>query len=164
MTTLSSVAGAVLTLIVASVVALPAQETNPFSAGDAVAPAGLPDECDGGPVAVVGQFLSLSPEQAQAFAQLLQARQEAVGPILQEIARREQRIRELIASNGDPAAIGSLVVQIYVLRQRAETVQGQFVRGFESVLVEEQRQRWQQVRMAARLQPVVPAFQALQML
>src|SRR5204862_7325940 len=119
---------------------------------DAVKGAG----CEGGPLAVVAQFLTLAPEQVQAVAQLLQQREQALAPIQQQIAAREQQIAQLLASGGDPAAIAQLMIEVYQLRQAAQGVQAQFLAGFASVLTEPQRQRWVQARMAAQLQPVVP--------
>ena len=120
--------------------------------------------CESGPVAVVVQFLGLRTDQLPALQQMLQERQQAVAPLLQEIAMREQRIRELIAGGGEPSEIGVLVLQIHQLRQQVENAQGAFLARFEGLLDTEQRVRWQHVRMAARVSPVVPAFQALQML
>lgn len=120
--------------------------------------------CENDPLAVVARFLSLNGEQIQATAQLLREREEALSPVLQEIARREQRIRELVASGGDPAEIGRLFVEADHLRQLAAAIQAQILTRFESLLSDEQRGRWQQVRAAAALQPVLPAFAALQIL
>jgi hypothetical protein len=120
--------------------------------------------CDGGPGEVVARFLALSPEQASGLGQIIVERQQALAPILAEIAAREQRIRELVAGGGSPAEIGVLVVQVHALRGQAEEVQRAALARFESLLAPEQRGRWQQVRLAARLQPVVPAFAALQLL
>jgi Spy/CpxP family protein refolding chaperone len=121
-------------------------------------------DCEGGPLSVVAQTLTLAPDQVQAVQQLLQQRAEDLGPIQQEIAIREQLIEELIASGGDPAQIGQLVVEIHQLRQAAQAVQAQFLIGFRSVLNPQQQERWAQVQMAAQLQPVVPAFVALSLL
>jgi hypothetical protein len=121
-------------------------------------------ECEAPPVAVVARFLGLAPEQVHVFAQLLQARQAAMGPLLHEIAVREQRIRELVAAGGNPAEIGTLMLQVHQLRQVAEVAQAQFLAGFAGLLNEDQRRTWEQVRVAARLLPVLPAFQALQVL
>ena len=57
-----------------------------------------------------------------------------------------------------------LVIQIHQLRQAVAVAQAVFMARVEALLDAEQRVRWQQVRLAARLLPVVPAFQALQML
>ena len=162
MTTLR-VAAVALTLI-AGWSPLRAQEPVASEGGTPVVRAEQPADCEGGPVAVVAHFLGLTADQLPALEQALEERQQTLGPILQGIAMREQRIRELIASGGSPAEIGVLVLQIHRLRQAAEVAQTAFLARVESLLDAEQRVRWQQVRVAARLQPVVPAFQALQML
>ena len=121
------------------------------------------EACEGGPLAVVAQFLTLAPEQVQAVGQLLQEREQALAPIQQQIAMHEQQIAALLANGGDPAQIGQLMVEVHQLQGAAQGVQMQFLAGFRSVLNEPQRQRWAQVQMAAQLQPVVPAFQALRL-
>jgi hypothetical protein len=158
-------AAAVALALMAGWTPLRAQEPDASEGGTAVVRAeqGAPD-CEGGPVAVVVHFLGLRPDQLPILEQALSARQQTVAPLLQGIAMREQRIRELIASGGSPAEIGVLVIQIHQLRQAVEVAQAVFLARVESLLDAEQRARWQQVRVAARLQPVVPAFQALQML
>jgi hypothetical protein len=147
-------AAAVALTVLAAWTPLRAQEREASPGGD----------CEGGPIAVVAQFLVLTPEQVPVLVQALHERQQTLAPILQGIAMREHRIGELIATGGNPAEIGVLVIQIHQLRQQAEAVQNAFLARVESFLDAEQRVRWQQVRLAARLQPVVPAFQALQML
>ena len=123
-----------------------------------------PSGCDGGPAEVVARFLALTAEQVVATTQVLVERQQALAPILHEIAVREQRIRELVATGGNPAEIGVLVTQVHALRRQAEEVQRAALARFETLLAPEQRVRWQQVRMAAALQPVVPAFATLRLL
>jgi hypothetical protein len=164
MTTTKRVTAVALALM-AGWTPLRAQEPDASAGGTAVVRAeqGVPD-CEGGPIAVVVHFLGLRPDQLPVLEQVLHERQQTVAPLLQGIAMREQRIRELIATGGSPAEIGVLVVQIHQLRQQIEVAQAAFLARFESLLDAEQRVRWQQVRVAARLQPVVPAFQALQML
>jgi HPt (histidine-containing phosphotransfer) domain-containing protein len=154
-----AVTAAVLTSL-ACAVPVRAQDDRP--AGAATAAQTL--ECDGAPLAVVAHVLRLAPEQVQALAQLLQSRQETLGPILREIALREQRIRELLAAGGSPAEIGVLVVQVHQLRETAAAVQAHFLEAFASLLAEDQLRTWNEVRGAARLQPVLPAFVALQVL
>jgi hypothetical protein len=163
MTTMRKVAIAALTVL-AAWTPLRAQEPEASDGATAVIRAEQTGDCEGGPVAVVAHFLGLRPDQLPLLEQALRERQQTLAPILQGIAMREQRIRELIATGGSPAEIGVLVVQIHQLRQAAEAAQAVFLSRVESLLDAEQRARWQQVRVAARLQPVVPAFQALQML
>jgi len=163
MTTIRRVAAVALTVL-AGWTPLRAQEPEVSDGGTAAVRAEKPADCEGGPVAVVVHFLGLTPDQLPVLEQVLRERQQTIGPILQGIAMREHRISELIASGGSPAEIGVLVIQIHHLRQQAEVAQAVFLAHVESLLDAEQRVRWQQVRVAARLQPVVPAFQALQML
>jgi len=163
MTKKSRAAGVTLALMLAGAAPLAAQDPQASRRGsDLVVAQGA--ECAAGPLAVVAQFLTLAPEQVQALAQLLQQREQTLAPILQQIAVREQRLLQLIASGGDPAEIGQLVIEIHQLRQAAQAVQEQFLAGFQSLLNDAQRQRWAQAQMAAQLQPVVPAFQALRLL
>jgi Spy/CpxP family protein refolding chaperone len=116
------------------------------------------------PLAVVAQFLNLTAEQVEASARLRVERERAIGPLRQEIARREQRIRELAGSGGDAAEIGMLVIEIHHLGQAVEVAQAIFLGHFESLLTNEQRRKWGSIRVAARLSPVLPAFQALHLL
>lgn len=136
---------------------LAAQGTEPSQAAPGAG-------CEGAPVYAVAGFLGLVPEQTRALVLLLAERQAALAPIQQGIAVREQHIQELIAAGGDPAEIGRLVVEIHQLRQAAATAQARFLARFGAVLTAEQRSRWQGVQAAARLQPILPAFQVLQML
>lgn len=161
MTTLKRVAAVALTVLVGWT-PLRAQEREP-SQGEAPL-VGAEQPADGGPAAVVARFLGLRPDQLSFLEHALGERQQSVGPLLQGIAIREHHIGELVASGGNPAEIGILVIQIHQLRQQAEVAQAVFLARVESFLDAEQRVRWQQVRVAARMQPVVPAFQALQLL
>jgi hypothetical protein len=115
-------------------------------------------------LAAVVQFLQLRSDQVPVLVQLLQARQQAVAPVLQQIALREQQIAALVAAGGDPAAIGALMIQVHQLRQVVTAAQASFLANVEALLDEAQRQRLAQVRVAARLQPILPAFFALQLL
>jgi hypothetical protein len=162
MTTNRMVAAAALTLM-AGWTPLTAQEPDASQGGAEVVRSESAD-CEGSPVAVVVRFLGLRPDQLPVLQQALHERQQTVAPLLQGIAMREQRIRELIATGGSPAEIGVLVIQIHQLRQQIEVAQAAFLARVESFLDAEQRARWQQVRVAARLQPVLPAFHALHML
>jgi hypothetical protein len=114
-------------------------------------------------LSVVAQFLQLRLDQAQALAQMLQARQAAIAPLLQQIAVREEAIRQLLAGGGDPAQIGTLMVQVHQLRQQVAAAQATFLSAFHALLDEAQRGRLAQAHLALQLQPVLPAFQALQL-
>lgn len=116
------------------------------------------------PLQIVVQFLQLQPAQEPIFGQLLQARQTAVTPLFQGIAQREQQLEALLTSGGNPAQIGILVIQIHALQQQIVQTQQVFLANLANLLDPEQQQRLAAVRVAAQLQPVVPAFQLLQLL
>ena len=149
--------------IVAAVLALSVAAGAGAQEPDAGSPVGGPG-CAVGAAQVVVGFLGLTPPQGGALGLLLEERQRSVAPVLQEIALREQRIRELLAVGGDPIEIGALVVQVHHLKGQVEAVQAVILARFEALLDDAQRERWGQVRGAAQLQPVVPAFAALQLL
>lgn len=113
------------------------------------------------PIQSVAQFLQLQPDQAQEFAQLLLARQAAVAPLLQEIQQRVQQLEALLSASGSPAEVGILVIQIHALQQQVALAQQDFLSKFVNLLDPEQEQRLEAVRIAAQLQPVLPAFQQL---
>ena len=113
------------------------------------------------PIQIVAQFLQLRPDQVQEFGQLLQARQAAVVPLLQGIQQRGQQLEALLNSGGSPADVGMLVIQIHALQQQVAQVQQDFLSKFANLLDLEQQQRLETVRIAAQLQPILPAFQQL---
>ncbi len=113
------------------------------------------------PIQIVVQFLQLRPDQVQEFERLLQARQAAVVPLLQEIQQRVQQLEALLNSGGSPADVGMLVIQIHTLQQQVAHVQQDFLSKFVNLLDPEQQQRLEAVRIAAQLQPILPAFQQL---
>jgi hypothetical protein len=116
------------------------------------------------PLQIVVQFLQLQPAQQPIFGQLLQTRQTVVAPLFQGIAQREQQLEALLDSGGNPAQIGLLVLQIHALQLQIVHAQQGFLTNLENLLDQDQQQRLAAVRLAAQLQPVVPAFQSLQLL
>jgi hypothetical protein len=115
------------------------------------------------PLQVVVQFLQLTPAQQTIFGELLQARQTAVTPLFQGIAQRELQLEALLASGGNPAQVGILVIQIHALQMQILQAQQVFLANLANLLDQDQKQRLEAVALAAQLQPVLPAFQALQL-
>ena len=133
-------------------------------AGSAVLSAQTPTGTSYPATAAVVQFLQLRPDQESVLGQLLQARQQTLTPILQAIAQREGQLHQLLESGGAPADIGRLAIEIHTLQKQAAQVQQDFLGRWESLLTPDQQQRLQTARVAARLQPIIPAFQLLQLL
>jgi hypothetical protein len=115
------------------------------------------------PLQIVVQFLQLQPSQQPIFGQLLQARQAAVTPFFEGITQREQQLEELLSTGGNPAQVGILVIQIHALQQQIVQTQQSFLANLANLLTQDQQQRLAAVHVAVQLQPVVPAFQVLQL-
>jgi hypothetical protein len=113
------------------------------------------------PIQVVVEFLQLQPNQVQELGQLLQARQTAVAPLLQAIQQRTTQLGALLNSGGNPVQVGILVIQINTLQHQVAQVQQGFLANFANLLDPQQQQQLEAVRIAAQLQPVLPAFQQL---
>ncbi len=113
------------------------------------------------PLQVVVQFLQLRQDQVQQLEQLLQARQSTVGPLLEEIQQRAKQLETLLGSGANPPEIGVVVIQIHTLQLNVAQVQQDFLSKWVSLLDPEQSQRLEAVRLAASLQPILPAFQQL---
>jgi hypothetical protein len=115
------------------------------------------------PLQIVVQFLQLEPAQQTLFGELLLARQTAVAPLFQAIAQKELQVEALLNSGGNPAQVGILVTQIYALQHQVVQTQQVFLANLANLLDQDQKQRLAAVTVAAQLQPVLPAFQALQL-
>ena len=114
MTTMRTFAAVALTLL-AGWTPLRAQEPQASEGGTAVVQAENAPDCDGGPIAVVAQFLGLRPDQLPVLEQALRERQQTLGPLLQGIAHaraahpradriRRQPRRDRSAGHPDPPA------------------------------------------------------------
>ena len=120
-----------------------------------------PSAQDASPLQVVADFLQLQPGQVNELEQLLQARQTTLVPLLQTAQARTQQLAVLLNSGGNPAQVGTLVIQIHASQQQMAQTQQAFLAQFVAVLDPEQLQKLQAVQIAAQLQPILPAFQPI---
>ncbi len=120
-----------------------------------------PSAEDTSPLQVVAEFLQLSPGQVSELRQLLQARQTALVPLFQTAQALIQQLGVLLNSGGNPAQVGTLVIQIHALQQLMAQIQQAFLTQFVAILDTEQQQKLQAVQIAAQLQPILPAFQPI---
>jgi hypothetical protein len=120
-----------------------------------------PSVPDASPLQVVADFLQLQPGQVNELEQLLQARQTTLVPLLQTAQARTQQLAVLLNSGGNPAQVGTLVIQIHALQQQMAQTQQAFLAQFVAVLDPEQLQKLQAVQIAAQLQAILPAFQPI---
>jgi hypothetical protein len=109
----------------------------------------------------VAEFLQLRPGQVSELEQLLQARQAALVPLFQTAQALIQQLGNLLNSGGNPGQVGVLVIQIHALQQQMAQAQQAFLSQFVAILDTDQLQKLQAVRIAAQLQPILPAFQPI---
>ena len=113
------------------------------------------------PLQIVAEFLQLRPGQVSELEQLLQARQAAIVPLFQRAQTLIQQLGILLNTGGNPAQVGVLVIQIHALQQQMAQTQQTFLTPFVATLDTDQLQKLQAVRIAAQLQPILPAFQPI---
>lgn len=113
---------------------------------------------------VVVRFLQLSEDQAMTLRNLLQQRQQAVGPLLQMIVEKEAQIRNLLETGGSAQEIGQLVIEIHQLKQLVQQAQENFLAAVMDLLNPDQEQRWRAIHLADQLQPILPAFKVLHLI
>lgn len=113
----------------------------------------------------IAAFLALTPDQVAAWDQLLSDRDAAAEPLRTELEAVEDELRALLGEP-DPAVelVGALVVQGRDLRQQLGDVHHAYLDGFVALLDDEQARRFEAVRRAERLQPLIPAFRAFGLL
>ena len=114
------------------------------------------------PVAIVREFLALTPEQTEALIASIQTRDAAVRPIAETLKGVHEQFRELIeTTDPDAAAVGRLIVQIYDGQEQIQEIARQAATTFESTLTDEQRQKLQLIRAAEQVAPALHAFKAI---
>ncbi len=114
------------------------------------------------PLGVVSKVLSLSDEQTQTLASIVQARAEALRPAMQEIQTRQQALaQQLQSSDPDVPAVGRLVVEITRIQEQIHQAVEATNYQFDAVLTPDQSARLAQIRSAAPVCDVIPAFKAV---
>ena len=117
------------------------------------------------PLEVVAHVLSLSDEQVHALGTILQARNEAIRPVVAEIQAHEQALaQQLESASPDPQTVGRLMIEMRTIQQQVQRAVADSNAQFELTLTPEQRVRLEQIRGAAAASPVIPAFRAVGLL
>ena len=139
----------------------PRPQANPPLIQAAPAGPGLQAPLPDNPLRVLARFFQLTPDQAAAVKQLLDARKALVAPLQQQIADKEQEFRDLLAAGAAPAAVGAAAIALDGLRKQVGEAHRQFSENFAALLTADQKTQLQALQRAARLQPVVAAAREL---
>ncbi len=114
------------------------------------------------PIRIIADFFVLTAPQLDEIKGLLETRRAAVEPLAKQIDAKEKELGELIrSSNPDASTLGSLMIEIHGLREQLNRAHKEFIVGFEGVLTDEQKNKLNAVRRAARLDPVIHAMREL---
>lgn len=114
------------------------------------------------PPAVVVSFLGFSEAQTTQFESLFGQFQATLNGLQLQMAAQQRELDILLNQpNPNPAAVGSLFLQIHALQQQVAQAKQSFQSQFAALLTDEQKQKVQGVTLASQLQPVVGAFVAL---
>jgi len=117
------------------------------------------------PIVFVTNFLQLTPDQTAALITMIQARDTALQPIAAKLHASQEALGKLLESPApDPAAVGSLLIEIHTGEKQAGTVARDGAASFEGILTPEQSDRLQFVRQAAQAEPAIPVFRAVGLL
>ncbi|HSP16089.1 MAG TPA: periplasmic heavy metal sensor [Thermoanaerobaculia bacterium] len=113
------------------------------------------------PLQVVAAVLQLSDAQIASWVPILQAREQALQPLQQQLRSNQEAIgKELQSPTPDAQRIGQLFIDRRGLEMSVGAIASQSAGQFEELLTSDQRQRLQQIRGAAQVCPIVPAFNA----
>ena len=109
---------------------------------------------------VIG-FLQLDEDQVAAWNLLWDDHRIAEEPLRQQLADVQALIEEQFASGApDPTELGLLMIDRRALTESLIDVHAVYLEGFGFLLDEEQARRWNQIRVADRIQVFIPAFKA----
>ncbi|HSN56916.1 MAG TPA: hypothetical protein VLT32_19755 [Candidatus Sulfomarinibacteraceae bacterium] len=112
----------------------------------------------------IANFLDLDPDQVAAWDLLWADHRSAEQPLRRQIADVQAAIDDLFAAGvPDPAELGLLVIERHDLGEALVDVHVIYVEGFHGLLDDEQMRRLDQIRLADRIQPWIPAFKAFEL-
>ncbi len=128
-----------------------------------------PSETEPGPIMdgarhLVIEFLELDADQIASWEILWADHRAAEEPLHQQIASVQAMIEDQFASGApDPNELGLLMIERRDLGEALIDVHVVYLEGFEFLLDEEQARRLREIRIAERIQRLIPAFKAFEL-
>ncbi len=113
------------------------------------------------PLQVVAAVLQLSEAQVASWVPILQAREQAMQPLQQQLRTNQEAIGKAMQSpTPDAQTIGQLFIERRGLEMNVAAIASQAAEQFEQLLTGDQREHLQQIRASSQVCPIVPAFNA----
>ena len=114
------------------------------------------------PIRVVSAFLDLTEDQVSNLIILREILHSEVQPLAEAKKALQEELKAELASE-DPSAdyVGRLVIEIHFFKSQIKEAHMAYVGAFEFMLDDRQLQKYGAIKMAVRLQRVIPAFEKL---
>ena len=114
------------------------------------------------PIRVVSAFLELTEEQVNNLIILREDLHSTVAPLVDAKKGLQADLKAELASD-EPSAtyVGELMIEIHFIQSQIKEAYMAYVGSFEALLGDRQLQKYGAIKMAVRLQRVIPAFEKL---
>jgi hypothetical protein len=114
------------------------------------------------PIRVVSAFLELTEDQVSNLIFLREILHSEVQPLAEAKKALQEELKAELASEGPSADyVGELVIGIHLFNSQIKEAHMAYVGAFEAMLEDRQLQKYGAIKMAVRLQRVIPAFEKL---
>ena len=114
------------------------------------------------PIRIVSAFLELTEEQVNNLILLREDLHTTVAPLVEaNKAFTEDLKAELAKDTPDAAYVGELVILIHINKSEIKEAHMFYVTEFSAMLNDDQMRKYGAIKMAVRLQRVIPAFEKL---
>ena len=114
------------------------------------------------PIRVVSAFLELTEDQVNNLLILREDLHSTVAPLIEVKKGLQEDLKAELASD-EPSAdyVGELVIEIHFIKSQIKEAHMAYIGSFEFMLDDAQLRKYGAIKMAVRLQKVIPAFEKL---
>jgi len=114
------------------------------------------------PIRIVSAFLELTEEQVNNLILLREDLHTTVAPLVEVKKGLTEDLKAELASE-EPSAdyVGELVIEIHFIKSQIKEAHMAYVDSFEAMMDDAQLRKYGAIKMAVRLQRVIPAFEKL---
>ena len=114
------------------------------------------------PIRVVSAFLELTEEQVKTLIILREELHSEIQPLAEFKKGLQADLKAELASD-EPSAtyVGELMIEIYFIQSQIKEAYMAYVGSFEAMLDDAQLRKYGAIKLAVRLQKVIPAFEKL---
>ena len=114
------------------------------------------------PIRVVSAFLQLTEEQVNNLTILREDLHTTVAPLIEVKKGLTEDLKTELASD-EPSAdyVGELVIEIHFIKSQIKEAHMAYVGYFSAMLDDAQLRKYGAIKIAVRLQKVIPAFEKL---